>query len=166
MLTAKELIDRYKMLSHPEGGYFLETYRSNEMISGKNLPSRFGGDRSFCTSIYFLLEGNQYSAFHRIKSDELWHFYTGSPLNIYVIYPDGRGVVLKLGDDISAGCSFQQLVPAGSWFASRLSEKDSFSFVGCTVAPGFDFADFELADKTSLLKEHPSWQEWINELCR
>ena len=165
MLTAQQLIEGYKLQSHPEGGYYLETYRSAETIPADALPSRFSGRRSFSTAIYFLLEENQFSAFHRIKGDELWHFYTGIGLHIYVIHPDGRGEVLKLGKDITNGYSFQLIIPAGCWFASRPANENGFSFVGCTVAPGFDFTDFEMAEKEQLMKEYPQHKEWINGLC-
>jgi predicted cupin superfamily sugar epimerase len=165
MLTSQQLIDKYRLRSHPEGGYYLETYRSKEMIPSDALPDRFKGGRSFSTSIYFLLEGKQFSAFHRIQADELWHFYDGVGLHIYVIYPDGIGDVLKLGDDLANGYSFQHIVPSGSWFASKPADENGFSFVGCTVAPGFDFADFELADKRQLIKQYPEHEEWISNLC-
>jgi uncharacterized protein len=165
MLTTEELIAQYKLHSHPEGGYFLEAYRSNELISADTLPVRFKNSRCFSTAIYFLLEGKQFSAFHRIQSDELWHFYTGAGLHIYVLYQDGRGEILKLGDNLNNGYSFQQLVPAGCWFASKPVTENGFSFVGCTVAPGFDFADFELAKKSTLMKEYPQHSVWINMLC-
>ena len=165
MITAQQLIEQYKLQSHPEGGYYLQTYCSAEKIPADALRGRFGAARYFSTAIYFLLEGKQYSAFHRIQSDELWHFYTGVGLHIYVLHPDGRGEVLKLGNDLSKGYSFQQMVPAGCWFASKPIDENGFSFVGCTVAPGFDFADFELAEKEKLAKEYPQHEEWINKLC-
>jgi len=164
MLTARQLITQYHLQPHPEGGYYLQTYCSTEMIQQDALPGRFKGNRYFSTAIYFLLEGQQFSAFHRIQSDELWHFYTGVGLHIFILYPDGRGEVLKLGDDLANGFSFQQMVPAGCWFGSKPVNKTGFSFVGCTVAPGFDFADFELAKKDVLLKEYPTYSDWINML--
>jgi uncharacterized protein len=166
MLTARQLIEKYELRSHPEGGHYLETYRSCEKIEKAALPTRFTGERYFATAIYFLLEGKQYSAFHRIQSDELWHFYAGGGLHIYVLHPDGRGEVLKLGDDLENGYSFQHMVPAGSWFASKPVSENAFTFVGCTVAPGFDFADFELAEREQLLNEYPEYTDWINRLTR
>ena len=164
MITTQQLITRYQLQAHPEGGFYLQTYRSAEMIKVDALPGRFKGDRYFSTAIYFLLEGKQFSAFHRIQSDEIWHFYTGAGLHIYVLHPDGRGEVLKLGDDLENGYSFQQTVPAGCWFASKPVNENGFSFAGCTVAPGFDFADFDLAEKEKLLKEYPQHKNWINML--
>ena len=164
MLIARQLITKYQLQPHPEGGYYLQTYCSTEIIKKDALPNRFKGNRYFSTAIYFLLEGKQFSAFHRIQSDELWHFYTGVGLHIFILYPDGRGEVLKLGDDLANGYSFQQKVPADCWFASKPVNENGFSFVGCTVAPGFDFADFELAKKDELLKEYPRHIEWIEML--
>jgi len=165
MVTANQLISKYQLQSHPEGGYYLQTYRSNELILKEALPARFKGNRNFSTAIYFLLEGLQYSAFHRIQSDELWHFYTGVGLEIYVLHPGGKGEILKLGDDLENGFSFQQVVPAGCWFASKPMVATGFSFVGCTVAPGFDFADFELANAKKLKEEFPEYRDWIDILC-
>jgi predicted cupin superfamily sugar epimerase len=165
MITAKELIERYNLQAHPEGGHYLQTYYSTETITADVLPGRFGGDRCFSTAIYFLLAGKQFSAFHRIKSDELWHFYNGVGLHIYVLHPDGKGEVLKLGDDLANGYSFQQVVPAGCWFASKPVDENGFSFVGCTVSPGFDFADFEMAKKNELIKQYPQYEDWIEILC-
>ena len=163
--SARQLIDQLQLHPHPEGGYYRQTYRCEEMIPADALPNRFQGTRSYSTAIYFLLEGKQHSAFHRIKSDELWHFYTGTGLHIYIIHPGGNTELLKLGDDLANGFAFQQMVPAGCWFASKPVDETGFSFVGCTVAPGFDFADFELAEKERLVKEYPQHVDWIDRLC-
>lgn len=165
MLTADAYIEKLQMQPHPEGGYYSSAYRSSEMIPVDALPFRFKGSRNYSSAIYFLLKGTEFSAFHRIKSDELWHFYTGTGLEIFVIHEDGRGEVLKLGNNMADGFLFQQLVPEGCWFASRPVSKDGFSLVGCTVAPGFDFEDFELADQQQLLLEFPQHSKWIEELC-
>ena len=166
----RELIEQYieqlQLQPHPEGGYYSRSYASAELIAADALPERFTGDRCFSTAIYFLLVGNDFSAFHRIKSDELWHFYAGDCLLIYVIHPDGTGEMLLLGNNPANGFHFQQLVKAGCWFASKLLNENSFSLVGCTVAPGFDFDDFEMAEKEKLLKEYPQHAEWIELLCR
>jgi hypothetical protein len=154
------------MQLHPEGGWFRETYRSDELVLGEHLPNRYGNGRSFSTAIYFLLEGEQFSGFHRIKSDELWHFYAGGPLNVYVINPQGELYIIKLGNNPDNGEVFQAVVPAGCWFASQPALPQSFCFVGCTVAPGFDFADFELAKAKQLAELYPQHQSIINKLCR
>lgn len=166
MLTAFQLIAHYQLRAHPEGGFYSRTYASDELIPADALPQRFTGDRFISTAIYFLLEANQFSAFHRIRSDELWHFYAGIGLQIYIIHPDGKEEMLKLGNDLTKGYQFQHIVKAGCWFASKPVTNNGFSFVGCTVAPGFDFADFEMAEKEMLLKEYPQHAEWIELLCR
>jgi predicted cupin superfamily sugar epimerase len=165
-MTAEALISFYDLQPHPEGGFYKEAYRSAETIAEKSLPERFTGDRSFSTAIYFLLETGNFSAFHRINSDELWHFYSGIALNIYVIDINGKLELIRLGNNISNGEVFQAIVPAGCWFASEPSDRNGFSFVGCTVAPGFDFADFELARKEKLFNAFPQHEELISRLCR
>jgi uncharacterized protein len=165
-MTAPDLVRFYELQPHPEGGYYKETYRSQEIISQNSLPERFNGERPFSTAIYFLLAGENFSAFHRISSDELWHFYSGVALNVYVIDATGRLETIRLGNNIANGEVFQATVPAGCWFASEASDKTGFSFVGCTVAPGFDFSDFELADKASLSKLFPQHEMLIRRLCR
>lgn len=151
---------------HPEGGFYKRTYESELQLKPSALPNSFTGDRFASTAIYFLLGGKDFSAFHRIKSDELWHFYDGGGLHIYVINPNGEAEVLKLGNDLKNGYSFQLVVKAGCWFASKPANENSFSLVGCTVAPGFDFADFEMAKRDELLKEYPQHINWVEELCR
>ena len=163
--TASYFVDKLGLQAHPEGGYFAETYRSAEQIASGALPSQFGGDRNISTAIYFLLEGHQFSAFHRIKSDELWHFYYGTPLVVYMIHPNGKLEILKIGSDLEDGCSFQGTVRAGCWFASKPINETGYSLVGCTVAPGFDFKDFELADK-GLINQFPQHRDLITGLVR
>lgn len=166
MITASSLISEYDLEPHPEGGYYKETYRSKEAINQTALPERFTGNRSFSTAIYFLLESGNFSAFHRIKSDECWHFYAGETLLIYAIYPDGQLLITHLGNDFSKGEVFQHTVPANCWFASAPAPGSAFSFVGCTVAPGFDFEDFEMAKATALISKYPQHESLINCLCR
>jgi predicted cupin superfamily sugar epimerase len=166
MVTTQQLISEYKLAPHPEGGYYKECYRSENIIPKRILPKGFKGDRVFSTTVYFLLEQGNFSAFHRIKSDECWHFYYGEPLNVYVIDKDGELITFTLGNDITKGQYFSFAVPANCWFASRPAKESSFSFVGCTVAPGFDFEDFELAFADSLCKEYPQHEIIIKELCR
>jgi hypothetical protein len=166
MQTTQDLIIAYDLLPHPEGGYYRETYRSNEKFAGSGLPSRFKGDRTFSTAIYFLLEHGNFSAFHRIKSDECWHFYAGQTLLIHVLHADGQLETVKLGNDIAAGEGFQYVVPATCWFASEPAEGTMYSFTGCTVAPGFDFADFELASAEDLKTIYPQHEAIIRRLCR
>jgi uncharacterized protein len=153
-------IDHLRLSPHPEGGYYRVTYKSELSVATKL------GDRSASTAIYFLLHGRDFSAFHRIASDELWHFYAGSALVVYVIEPNGDYSELHLGNDGDAGEVFQGAVKAGCWFASRLKDAASFALVGCTVAPGFDFADFELAARSELVRAYPQHRRLIEELTR
>lgn len=166
MLTAQQLISQYQLQAHPEGGFYTETYRSKEEVTQNSLPARFPGSRVFSTAICFLLQQEDFSAFHRIKSDECWHFYAGGALNIYIIDLNGGITIVRLGNNPANGELFQYVVPAGFWFASQPAPGSIFSFVGCTVAPGFDFADFEMADEASLCKEFPSHESIIKKLCR
>jgi len=160
------LIATLKLQPHPEGGWYAENYRSAETILHTALPERFSGERSFSTAIYFLLPAGTFSAFHRIQSDECWHFYEGGPLNIYVLNQQGALSIIKLGNDLPGGETFQGVVPAGCWFASKPATENGYSLVGCTVSPGFDFADFELADATELSAMYPRHEALITSLCR
>jgi uncharacterized protein len=164
--NAQYWIDHLRLSPHPEGGYYRATYKSDLTIARSALPPRFHGDRSASTAIYFLLAGKDFSAFHRLAADEVWHFYAGSALIVYVIDPEGNESELHLGDHPDAGEAFQAVVKAGCWFGSRLKDAAGFALVGCTVAPGFDFADFELAKRSELVRAYPSHQKLIEELTR
>lgn len=164
--TVAALVKKFDLLPHPEGGFYRETYRSAGTIPQDALPEAFSGERNFSTAIYFLLEQGNFSAFHRIRSDECWHFYAGDPLHVHVIFPNGEYGLIRLGHAIGAGEVFQAVVPAGCWFASETAGGGSYSFVGCTVAPGFDFADFELAQGDVLSAEFPQFEKLITRLCR
>jgi len=113
-----------------------------------------------------LLEGENFSAFHRLQSDELWHFYLGAPLRVHVIEADGRYSQVRLGSDPEAGEALQAVVRAGCWFASQIKDGESFALVGCTVAPGFDFEDFELAKRDRLIEVYPQHRDVISKLTR
>ena len=164
MKDAEYWVDKLGMQPHPEGGYFCEVYRSHERVAESALPQRYGGSRSFSTSIYFLLKAGQFSRLHRLQSDELWHFYTGSPLKIHLFQPDGRYTCEKLGSNPEEGESFQVLAPLGTWFGGDSLESESYSLVGCTVAPGFDFEDFELAEREVIQELYPEHRELIQRL--
>jgi hypothetical protein len=159
MISAEDLIRIYDLKEHLEGGYFKEVYRSAEMIPQQALPSRYKGDRSFSTSIYFLLLSGTVSRLHRLVSDEVWHFYLGAPLEVMQVSPDGKKQKVILGQWVTAGQRIQHAVPAGYWFGARPAAGSAYSFAGCTVAPGFDFADFELADPESLFRSFPELRE-------
>jgi predicted cupin superfamily sugar epimerase len=160
-------IKKLGLIRHPEGGYYRESYRSDEMIAVGGLPVRFsGGERSFSTAIYFLLAGNDFSAFHRLHSDELWHFYTGEPLTIHALDETGGYSPWTLGSNAEKGEAFQVVIKAGSWFGASLEQTDSFALVGCTVAPGFDFRDFEMGDRSELIRLYPGHRSLIEQLTR
>jgi predicted cupin superfamily sugar epimerase len=164
MMKADYYIQKLKLTSHVEGGAFKETYRSRMLISKKHLSEDFAGDRNVSTAIYFLLKHGQFSALHKIASDELWHFYDGDALCIYEITMDGELKKHFLGKDLENGESFQILIKAGSWFGSRCEVENGFSLVGCTVAPGFDFNDFMLANRFELQAAYSQYTALIKEL--
>lgn len=159
-------IRKLGLQKHPEGGWFKEVYRSTETIKQEHLPVGFTGERHHSTSIYFMLTSDTFSAFHRIKSDELWHFYDGSPVTIYMIDDKGMYSEIKLGRDIDAGEVFQCVIPKGVWFGAKVIEPDSFCLVGCTVAPGFHFNDFELGKRNEIAKKFPMHKGIIERLTR
>lgn len=160
IITTDQLIEKYHLQKHPEGGYFTETYRST-------VTHDFSmGKRNISTAIYFLLPHGHKSHLHRIQSDELWHFYLGSPLIVVEITPKGELIETILGHDILQGQQVQYNVKAGHWFGSYPLTKKSeeFSFVGCSVAPGFDYQDFELARAETLANQFPQHREVIESL--
>jgi len=159
-------IDRLQLNMHIEGGYFRENYKSSISIARENLPASFKGRRSASTSIYFLLEKNQFSAFHRIASDELWHFYTGDCLVIYELTKDGALQEHRLGSNAEKGEMFQVIIKAGNWFGAKLENGGEYALTGCTVAPGFDFEDFELAERSMLIAQYPQHEEIIRSLAK
>ncbi|UYO92184.1 cupin domain-containing protein [Pollutimonas sp. M17] len=159
----ERLIRQFGLSPHPEGGYYAETYRSDERVA----RGASGTQRSASTAIYYLLDNGAYSAWHRIASDEVWHFYAGHPLDVHVLMPDGKSVTHRLGNALqSPGSSFQAVVPAGCWFGAELADPDSYAFVGCTVAPGFEFSEFELACTDTLLAAYPRHAPLIQRLAR
>lgn len=163
-------IKKLALEPHPEGGYYRQTYRSALVLAKDGLPGQFAGPRPASTAIYFLLDGDNFSAFHRLKSDELWHFHLGATVIVHVIDPDGRYSEIRLGSDPEAGEVLQTAVEAGCWFASQISpqmtDERSFALVGGTVAPGFDFDDFELAERDKLVERYPRHRDVITKLTR
>lgn len=162
--TARSIVDQLGLLPHPEGGFFRETYRAPLTLTG--LPQGFAGPRSASTAIYYLLERGDMSALHRIASDEVWHHYAGGTLTVHVLHPDGQHEALRLGTDLAAGERPQAVVPAGAWFGARLEGDDDFVLVGCTVAPGFDFEDFELGERGALEQAFPLHAALVRSLTR
>jgi uncharacterized protein len=176
---AKYWIEKLGLEPHPEGGYFRQTYKSDLIIEASPVapPSsrllRQGGNpplqrfsRAASTAIYFLLEGEDFSAFHRLRSDELWHFYAGSTLVVHVIDPSGDHSSILLGNNLERGEIFQAVVKAGCWFASEVQDRKSLALVGCTVAPGFEFEDFELARREELASKFPRHKKLLERLTR
>ena len=165
-MTARYYINHLQLQPHPEGGFYKETYRSVGTIDKSSLPNDIDSERSYSTAIHFLLQQGEYSAFHKIKSDECWHFYEGGTLLIHMLEQNGRYSCTRLGRNMQEGEVLQFVVPAGAWFASEPASSTFFALVGCTVAPGFDFADFEMAKKENLLKQFPDQKSLVERLCR
>jgi uncharacterized protein len=166
MTAAHDWISALNLQRHPEGGWFRETYRASEQIEHQHLPPRFTGSRNFSTAIYYLLESGDFSALHRIHQDEGWHFYDGSALTLHLISPEGAYSTLALGRNLADGEQPQAVVPAAWLFAATVNEPDSYSLVGCTVAPGFDFADFELPGRDEICARYPGHSKVIERLTR
>ncbi|MGV8075402.1 MAG: cupin domain-containing protein [Syntrophobacteraceae bacterium] len=159
-------IEKLKLSKHPEGGWFVRTYSSEERIEGGYLPERFGGPRAFSSAIYYLLKGSEFSALHRLKADEVWHFYAGSSITLYIIEWKGRLSEIRMGNSSKTGETFQCAVKAGCWFGGVVNEPESYALMGCTVAPGFEYEDFELGDREKLIEEYPKHRLIIEKLTR
>ncbi|MFC0400504.1 cupin domain-containing protein [Paraburkholderia rhizosphaerae] len=160
--SQNDLIRRFGLLPHPEGGYYRETYRATQTIHRQeNANER----RSASTAIYYMLCDGAHSAWHRLKSDEIWHFYAGEPLNVHVLDGQGKLTTHRLGNTLThPDTVFQAVVLAGDWFAAECEDPESFAVVGCTVAPGFEFSEFEVADVGQLQVQYPAHRELIARL--
>jgi predicted cupin superfamily sugar epimerase len=165
MTNAKRWIEALRLSRHPEGGWFREVYRSNETIPHRSLPTRFAGDRPFSTAIYFLLEETEVSVLHRIQQDEVWHFYDGGRLTIHNFDTEGSYSKGTLGRCVDDGDRLMFIVQAGTLFGATVETSD-YVLAGCTVAPGFDFKDFEMPKRRDLLKQYPRHREIIKRLTR
>ena len=168
-MTATEVIRTLGLAPLPvEGGYFLQTWRSEDMLERAALPPRYPGPRSYGTAIYYLLtcEPECFSALHSLATDEVYHFYLGDPVEMLLLHPDGHSVLLTLGQDLAAGQRPQILVPAGVWQGERLVEGGKLALFGCTVTPGFDFADYMSGSYAELSEKWPAVAERIRELTR
>lgn len=158
----ERIVQRFRMQPHPEGGYFIEVYRSDIELAHPKLAGETR--RAASTLIYYLLEGAQYSSFHRVRcSDEVWHLYAGGPLEVHVIDSGYTRHVLTTPEGQGEPAA---VVPAGAWQAARLAPGAAWAFIGCTVAPGFDFADFEMPTAEALIAMHPDHSAIIGELTR
>ena len=162
MISADEIIERLGMQPHPEeGGYFVQTYKSEEVISKAGLPKRYRSARAFGTAIFYLHTPDTFSALHRLTSDEIFHFYLGDPVTMLQLHPDGCSEVVTLGQDIFAGQQLQEVVPRGTWQGSFLNEGGEFALLGCTVSPGFEYEDYEAGSREELLAQYPAHRELI-----
>jgi uncharacterized protein len=166
-LSAERLKEILKLEPHPrEGGWFRQTYVSAERIPQAELPGRYDGERAAATAIYYLLTPTTFSEMHRLASDEVFHFYLGDPVEMLQLRPDGEGEVVRLGADIEGGMKPQLLVSQGVWQGSRLVAGGEVALLGCTVSPGFDYADYEQGMRARLTAEYPAFAEKIRELTR
>ncbi|TWO31680.1 cupin domain-containing protein [Seonamhaeicola sediminis] len=166
MTKFEEIVNILDMQPHPEGGFFKETYRSKGLIREKDLNDYINGKRNYCTGIYFLLTSDSFSAFHRINQDEMWHFYKGTPLKLHIISEKGNYSNVIVGNNLEKGEVPQFTVNARDWFASEVVDNGDYALVGCTVSPGFDFRDFELANRETLISKFPQHSEIITKLTR
>jgi predicted cupin superfamily sugar epimerase len=163
-MNAQQIIEFLGLEKHPEGGYYREVYRSSELIPKSALGKQHKADHSVSTAIYFLLTRDSFSALHRLSSDEIFHFYLGDPVILFEIEKNGRSRQTTLGDDLLHGQVPQHVVPAGAWQGLCLQPDSKFALLGTTVAPGFEFEDFELGDRGYLLQEFPEHGAWIERL--
>jgi predicted cupin superfamily sugar epimerase len=161
-LKPDEVIRLLKLEKHPrEGGWFKETYRSSEKVTAQALPRRYGADRCFSTLIFYLITEQGFSAFHRVKSDEIFHFYLGDAAILSIIEEDGVLRNITLGQDIAQGEQLQAVVPANCWQGIYVKPGGSWSLVGAGVTPGFEYADFEEPVREALLQQYPDYRETI-----
>lgn len=166
MITVDEIKAALGLKPLPmEGGYYAETYRAPESFAEGALPKGFDGPRSLATAIYYLLTPDTFSAMHRLRSDEVYHFYAGGPVEMLLLGPGGTVRTLTLGPDILGGMQAQAVVPKGVWQGSRLKE-GSFALLGTTMAPGFDPADYEHGSREDLIGSFPEARELIVALTR
>jgi predicted cupin superfamily sugar epimerase len=167
MPTARQVIDALALQPHPvEGGYFRETYRSVHRVPAGALPPGYTAERSVGTAIYYLITADNFSALHRLPTEEVFHFYLGSPVQMLQLFPDGTGRVVTLGSDVLAGQQPQVVVPAGVWQGSFIVPGGEFALLGATMAPGFDYADYEAGDRDQLAAAYPAYADLIRRLTR
>src|SRR5688572_23363632 len=158
---ARELVDRLGLVPHPERGFYAETHRARQRVATPR------GERAAATAIYFLVSAEQPITFlHRLASDEVFHLYEGGPLSVLRLFPDGSSDVATLGLDLASGQRPQLVLSQGTWFGTELAPGAAFCLIGCTVAPGFEFSDFELADAAELIRRYPAQHERIRRMRR
>jgi uncharacterized protein len=167
MLTIEQIKTLLRLEPLPnEGGFYTQTYRSSHTLSEGSLPPGYSGDRSLATAIYFLLTPENFSAMHKLRGDETYHFYLGDPVEMLQLKPDGTGEPILLGSGISSGMRLQHTVAGGCWQGSRVAPGGKFALLGTTMAPGFDPADFELGSRDQLSALYPPYAALIAILCR
>jgi predicted cupin superfamily sugar epimerase len=163
---AAAIINALGLVPHPkEGGWFRETFRAAETLGAAAFAGRYAGPRAVSTAIYYLLTPTMFSALHRLASDEVFHFYAGDPVEQLRLHPGGRGEIVTIGNNLAAGQRPQVLVPRGVWQGARLVPGGRYALLGCTVAPGFDYADYESANGASLAADYPEFSERIATLA-
>ena len=166
-MTPEKIIEFFGMKPLPdEGGYYVETYRASEKLAGSVLPQRYAETRNISTAILYLLTPETFSAMHRLKSDEVFHFYLGDPVTMLLLGPEDNSQIVTLGQDILNGQKLQQTIPAGTWQGCCLKDGGNFALMGTTVAPGFEFEDYEQADKKELLEKYPEQKDLVLRLTR
>lgn len=167
MITAEQIITKLHLIPHPEeGGFYRETYRSTETIEKDALPLRYMGEREYSTCIYYLLTPTTFSHIHRLQSDEIFHFYLGDPCEMIQLSPDGTGKIITLGNDIEAEQQMQIVVNTHTWQGMKLKEGGKFALLGTTVAPSFEFQDYEHGKRETLLIKYPDFKEQIVSLTK
>ncbi len=165
MPTAAALIAALDLRPLPqEGGYYRETYRCADRLPAD--PRHSGGQKSLATAIYYLLTPETFSALHRLPTDEIFHFYAGGPVAMLQLWPDGTGREVILGNEVLAGQCPQLVVPVGVWQGSLLLPGGAFALLGTTMAPGFDFTDYEAGERGRLLRQYPAFADRIRQLTR
>jgi predicted cupin superfamily sugar epimerase len=173
MITSAEIIERLQLVPLTiEGGYFRETHRSELLVPAAVLPAEYGGQRNVSTAIYYLLTPDTFSAIHRVKCDEVFHYYAGEPpgatsaIEMLQLDANGRGRIVTIGNDLAADQRPQLVVPGGLWQGCRLIPGGNWALMGCTVAPGFDYADFTAGNRAELIAQYPDHAELITALTK
>jgi hypothetical protein len=165
-VTVDQIKKHLGLIAHPEGGSYIQTYKSHETLAKDALDHRYPAARSTGTAIYYLLEPGTFSEMHRLKSDEIFHFYLGDSVEQLQLWPDGSSRTALIGSDLERGQSPQLVVPKNVWQGARLRPGGSFALLGCTVAPGFEFEDYESGTRESLIQQFPLQSELISALTR
>lgn len=159
------LVNKYSLVPHPEGGYYKQTFKSKDNIVP---PARFGENEELSagTAIFFLLSGEDFSAWHKLNMAETWHYYGGGDLKLYIIEPNRKLTTVTLGNPLSDNTIPQYTIEPNKYFSAELSDKEDYCFVGCTVSPGFEFRHFELANRNAFSKQYPEHSDLIKRLTR